>query len=74
MFTGIVVVDADGKVGAGTTTNGLTYKIPGCVENYYVTKNDDIVILDELGIPLLWELALMQMLKWEGLLALEMVT
>ena len=31
VFTGIVVVDADGKVGAGTTTNGLTYKIPGCV-------------------------------------------
>jgi len=25
------VVDANGKIAAGTSTNGLTYKIPGCV-------------------------------------------
>ena len=70
-FTGIIVVDASGKIGAGTTTNGLTYKIPGCVQILYC-KND-IVIIDESGIPPLWELAHMQIMKWEGLSVLEMV-
>lgn len=26
---GMIVVDADGKIGCGMTTNGATHKIPG---------------------------------------------
>ena len=29
--TGMIVVDADGKIGCGTSTNGATSKIPGSV-------------------------------------------
>ena len=39
----------------------------------YCKYNDDIMVIDELGIPPLWELVHMQMLKWEGLPAQEMV-
>lgn len=68
------MVDTNGKIAAGTTTNGLTYKIPGCVRSI-VTLSCVIMTscVDELGIPPSWELVHMQMLKWEGLPALEMV-
>ena len=39
----------------------------------YCKYNNDIIVIDELGIPPSWELVHMQMLKWEGLPALEMV-
>ena len=34
MCPGMIVVDAEGKIGCGTSTNGATHKIPGlaCVD------------------------------------------
>ena len=29
MYTGMIAMDVDGRIGCGTSTNGLTFKIPG---------------------------------------------
>ena len=34
IYVGMIVIDADGKIGCGMTTNGASHKIPGWAWEY----------------------------------------
>ena len=74
----MIVIDKFGRIGCGTSTNGLSHKIPGWdMETSPLYNNDHLaclVCIGELVIHQLLVLAVMYSRVWAGLLPQEMVT
>lgn len=80
---GMVVVDAEGRIGCGTTTNGASHKIPGLAPSIlhndlnFLHPSPSIVpfpMVAVWGIPPLLVQAVTSRKVWEGQLLLAMVT